>query len=136
MARFQLGAAVAFALLAFPSAAIAADDANAASIPDASANAITVTAPAAFSGITDVWTANENATLSDTLAGWAERDGWKLIWEPETDFRLAAGGQFEGEFQDAAQHLIEAFGRARPRLRATFYGGNKVLRVFVERAEP
>ena len=136
MDRFKRGGAVAIALLAIPTAAFAADEAVPVSSTDAVSDPITVTAPPAFAGITDVWTANENATLSDTLAGWAERDGWKLIWEPETDFRLAAGGQFEGDFQDAAQHLIEAFGRARPRLRATFYGGNKVLRVFVERAEP
>lgn len=99
----------------------------------------TASAPAPASdalGIVDVWTANEGATLSDTLSGWSSRAGWKLIWESDSDFRLAAGGQFEGDFQDAAQGLIEAFGRTRPRLRATFYAGNSVLRVWAERAEP
>ncbi len=98
---------------------------------------IPATGPATVStGIVDIWTANEGSTLSDTLATWAQRAKWKLIWETDSDFRLAANGDFEGSFEDAAQKLIEAFGRTRPRLRATFYGGNAVLRVWAERAEP
>lgn len=87
-------------------------------------------------GIVDIWTANEGASLSDTLATWAQRAKWKVIWETDSDFRLAASGDFEGSFEDAAQKLIQAFGRTRPRLRATFYRGNAVVRVWAERAEP
>lgn len=119
------------ALIAIPLPAAAASTVETVSTaPAATADA------AAMPAIVDIWTANEGATLSDTLASWAERSGWKVIWETDSDFRLAAAGQFEGQFQDAAQRLIEAFGRTRPRLRATFYGGNSVLRVWAERAEP
>lgn len=90
----------------------------------------------AASGIVEIWSATEGATLSDTLQSWAQRAKWKVIWESDSDFRLAANGEFEGSFEDAAQHLITAFGRTRPRLRATFYGGNSVLRIWAERAEP
>lgn len=107
--------------------------ADAQSIP---ANPVVSSASPAGTGIVDIWTANEGATLSDTLATWAQRAKWKVIWETDSDFRLAASGDFEGNFEDAAQKLIQAFGRTRPRLRATFYRGNSVLRVWAERAEP
>lgn len=123
MRQTALGTVAMLALLAFPTPAFAEN------VPDP-------IGAQAGPAIVDIWTAAEGATLSDTLASWAERSGWKLIWESDSDFRLAAGGQFEGAFQDASQHLIEAFGRTRPRLRATFYGGNLVLRVWAERAEP
>lgn len=107
--------------------------ADAQSIP---ANPVISSASPASAGIVDIWTANEGASLSDTLATWAQRAKWKVIWETDSDFRLAASGDFEGSFEDAAQKLIQAFGRTRPRLRATFYRGNSVLRVWAERAEP
>lgn len=107
--------------------------ADAQSIP---ANPVISSASPANAGIVDIWTANEGASLSDTLATWAQRAKWKVIWETDSDFRLAASGDFEGSFEDAAQKLIQAFGRTRPRLRATFYRGNAVLRVWAERAEP
>lgn len=87
-------------------------------------------------GIQEQWTASDGAALSATLTGWAQRAGWTVVWETDDDFRLAAGAILQGDFQTAAGGLIEAFGHARPRLRATFYGGNRVLRVWTERNEP
>lgn len=129
----------ALAMLAFltiPAAHAATEAVTADNALSAAATADHALSAAQASGVVDVWMAQEGATLSDTLASWSERAGWKLIWESESDFRLAAGGSFEGEFPSAAQKLIEAFGRTRPRLRATFYRGNSVLRVWAERAEP
>lgn len=138
MRQIISGASAVFFLLAVPSAALADDAAVPVPMPVSAipASATPSASAPAFPGIVDIWTANEGAALSDTLASWSERAGWKLIWESDSDFRLAAGGQFEGDFQDASQRLIEAFGRTRPRLRASFYGGNTVLRVWAERAEP
>lgn len=94
-------------------------------------------APAAASmAIQEQWTATDGASLSATLTGWAQRAGWTVVWETDDDFRLAAGATLAGDFQTAAGGLIEAFNHARPRLRAIFYGGNRVLRVWTERSEP
>ena len=86
--------------------------------------------------IQEQWTATENASLSTTLTAWAQRAGWTVVWETDDDFRLAAGATLEGDFPTAAGRLIEAFSQARPRLRAIFYAGNKVVRVWTERSEP
>ena len=86
--------------------------------------------------IVQSWHIPPGASLSQVLGGWAERAGWTLVWETNTDFRLAAGGTVEGDFQTAATQLIEAFGQGRPRLRAALYDGNRVLRVWTERGEP
>ncbi len=88
------------------------------------------------SAIQEEWTATDGASLSTTLTGWAQRAGWTVVWETDDDFRLSAGGALEGDFPTAAGGLIEAFSHARPRLRAIFYAGNKVLRVWTERNEP
>ena len=94
-------------------------------------------APAAvLRPIQEQWTAAAGASLSATLTGWAQRAGWTVVWETDDDFRLAAGATLEGDFPTAADGLIEAFSHARPRLRAIFYAGNKVLRVWTERNEP
>jgi hypothetical protein len=106
---------------------------------EAAAEAPTETLTAALSDyntLEEVWSVSEGQNLSDALAGWAQRAGWKLIWEADTDFRLGASGEFSGSFDRAASTLITAFGRSKPRLRANFYEGNKVLRVWIERAEP
>jgi hypothetical protein len=86
--------------------------------------------------IQEQWSATDGAALSATLTGWAQRAGWTVVWETDDDFRLAAGATLDGDFPTAAGGLIEAFSHARPRLRAIFYGGNKVLRVWTERNEP
>lgn len=86
--------------------------------------------------IQEQWTATDGASLSTTLTGWAQRAGWTVVWETDDDFRLAAGATLDGDFPTAAGGLIEAFSPARPRLRAIFYAGNRVLRVWTERNEP
>ena len=93
-------------------------------------------APSDNNTFEEVWSVSEGQNLSDALGGWAQRAGWKLIWEADTDFRLGASGEFSGSFDRAASTLITAYGRSKPRLRANFYEGNKVLRVWIERAEP
>jgi len=91
---------------------------------------------AALKAVQEQWTATDGAPLSTTLTGWAQRAGWTVVWETDDDFRLAAGATLEGDFPTAAGGLIEAFSHARPRLRAIFYAGNRVLRVWTERNEP
>jgi type IV pili sensor histidine kinase/response regulator len=91
---------------------------------------------AVSSAVQEQWTATDGASLSTTLTGWAQRSGWTVVWETDDDFRLAAGATLEGDFPTAAGGLVEAFSHARPRLRAVFYAGNRVLRVWTERNEP
>lgn len=86
--------------------------------------------------IEEEWEAKTDTSLSSTLSGWAQRAGWTLVWESDTDFRLSASAAIAGDFPAAAGQLLSAFSRTTPHLKAVFYRGNRVLRVWTERAEP
>ena len=118
-------------------ALLAAAALSAAPQPSAAPRAVPASLPGVVqTSIQEQWTATDGASLSTTLTSWAQRVGWTVVWETDDDFRLAAGATLEGDFPTAAGGLIEAFSHARPRLRAIFYAGNSVLRVWTERNEP
>lgn len=73
------------------------------------------------------WLAEEGATLRGLLSEWCERSGWRLVWNSNRNYTLAAGAMFRGRFADVASALIRTFARARPAPLATFYKGNRVL---------
>ncbi len=73
------------------------------------------------------WLAEEGATLRGLLSEWCERSGWRLVWNSNRNYTLAAGAMFRGRFADVASALIRNFARAQPAPLATFYKGNRVL---------
>lgn len=73
------------------------------------------------------WLAEEGSTLKGLLSDWSERAGWRLIWNTNRNYTLAAGAMFRGRFADVSSALIRTFARARPAPVATFYKGNRVL---------
>ena len=73
------------------------------------------------------WLAEEGNTLKGLLTEWSERSGWRLIWNTNRNYKLAAGAMFRGRFADVSSALIRSFARARPAPIATFYKGNRVL---------
>ena len=73
------------------------------------------------------WLAEEGSTLKGLLSDWSERSGWRLIWNTNRNYTLAAGAMFRGRFADVSSALIRTFARARPAPVATFYKGNRVL---------
>ena len=73
------------------------------------------------------WLAEEGNTLKGLLSEWSERAGWRLVWNSNRNYTLAAGAMFRGRFADVASALIRNFARARPAPLATFYKGNRVL---------
>lgn len=73
------------------------------------------------------WLAEEGSTLKGLLTDWSERAGWRLIWNTNRNYTLAAGAMFRGRFADVSSALIRTFARARPAPIATFYKGNRVL---------
>lgn len=73
------------------------------------------------------WLAEEGSTLKGLLTDWSDRAGWRLIWNSNRNYTLAAGAMFRGRFADVSSALIRTFARARPAPVATFYKGNRVL---------
>lgn len=73
------------------------------------------------------WLAEEGNTLKGLLTEWCERAGWRLVWNSNRNYTLAAGAMFRGRFADVASALVRNFARAKPAPLATFYKGNRVL---------
>ncbi len=73
------------------------------------------------------WLAEEGSTLKGLLSDWCERSGWRLVWNSNRNYTLAAGAMFRGRFADVSSALIRNFARAKPAPMATFYKGNRVL---------
>ena len=87
----------------------------------------TVSQQAAGEDPVEDWLAEEGSTLKGLLTDWSERAGWRLIWNSNRNYTLAAGAMFRGRFADVSSALIRTFARARPAPVATFYKGNRVL---------
>ncbi|MCQ9186369.1 toxin co-regulated pilus biosynthesis Q family protein, partial [Streptomyces sp. IBSBF 2953] len=96
-------------------------DAKAASTPKL------VTAPSAVSAApkpvaTDIaapkplaqtWTASTGSTLRQTVEGWAEKAGWKLMWQvDDLDYSIDAPLRFEGSFQEAIGSIFPLYDSA------------------------
>lgn len=87
------------------------------------------------------WHVSAGDMLWQTLERWAADAGWTVQWDnPERDYPLRADATFEGPFitqtydgaiSGAAPELLRLFANAKPPVRAKFYFGNRVLRVWV-----
>lgn len=64
--------------------------------------------------------------LHPTLAEWASKSGWTVVWESEYDYRIEAGANFSGDFQEAVTAIVTAMSEARPAITVDFYKGNNV----------
>ena len=83
----------------------------------------------------DDWMAPEGASLRSLLQDWADKSGWRVIWNTDREYILEAGAMFRGRYSDVSAALIRAFARATPAPMGVFYKGNKVLVVHTQEAE-
>ena len=75
----------------------------------------------------EIWEVFAGSTLEDILMDWADRSGWKVIWNSEYSYPIVADAQFRGDFLEVASKLIRSMEKARPPVRGEFYKGNNVL---------
>lgn len=66
--------------------------------------------------------------ISTQLQQLAKEDGWQLIWEA-TDFNVEQKVTVSSDFVKAITTVIESANLSGSRLKATFYKGNKTVRV-------
>ncbi len=74
-----------------------------------------------------LWQVEPRVTLRALLEEWAAKAGWSVAWQSEYDFRIEAKASFAGTFQEASSQLIRSFGQSTPRIKATYWSGNKVV---------
>ncbi|OPZ88370.1 MAG: Toxin co-regulated pilus biosynthesis protein Q [Firmicutes bacterium ADurb.Bin419] len=83
----------------------------------------------------DDWMAPEGASLRSLLQDWADKSGWRVVWNTDREYILEAGAMFRGRYSDVSAALLRAFARATPAPMGVFYKGNKVLVVHTQEAE-
>ncbi len=81
------------------------------------------------------WTFRAGEMLQPVLTRWAESEGWHLSWEMEVgvDYEFPFNQTLEGELERVVDLLIFGINRNGRQVAATFYEGNRVLRVYPRR---
>lgn len=76
-----------------------------------------------------VWAVMSGATLKTTLEGWSRNDGWELVWDASTDYRIKSSTAFYGSFEQVSERLVASVYRVYPEVSVTLYKGNRVVHV-------
>ncbi len=71
--------------------------------------------------------AQSGENLSTVLQDWAAREGWRVEWKSEYQYKLTASAKYQGGFMEASTELLRSMSEARPQPTAEFFKGNKVL---------
>jgi outer membrane biosynthesis protein TonB len=75
------------------------------------------------------WTLTAGETVGRGLQTWAEKAGWKVVWNMSKDWAVPASSTFHGDFQAAASEVISTLAANGALVRAQFFSGNKTLLV-------
>jgi len=73
------------------------------------------------------WTLKPGDTIGRSLQTWADKAGWKVIWNMPKDWSVPATTVFHGDFQSAAEQVIQALAANGALVKAQFYTGNNTL---------
>lgn len=66
--------------------------------------------------------------VDEQLTAYGRRDGWTLVWQAP-DYVLDQPMTLQGDFEASVVSFLRGANEAGIRLRATFYRGNKTVRV-------
>lgn len=73
------------------------------------------------------WEAKTGGTLRESVAEWAKRAGWQLVWSAPIDYPIAAQLTFEGAFLDAVTSVFRSYEKAERPLLVDVHEGQKVI---------
>jgi hypothetical protein len=77
----------------------------------------------------------EEGSLKEQLSEWAEKAGYKVIWNAQHDFRISASANFHGTFTEAVKNTIKALYQNGARIEADIYKANKVIYISSDKGE-
>lgn len=66
--------------------------------------------------------------ISKTLARWATRAGWQVVWDSPRDFPVTAAATVHGSFEDAVAQVVESLASTDAPIQARLYR-NQVVRI-------
>jgi hypothetical protein len=75
------------------------------------------------------WTLRPGDTLRDALERWADKAGYKLIWNTQRDYPIEAGVTFPvgTSFLEASRQVMRAAWRSNPGIKATVYANHVIV---------
>lgn len=73
--------------------------------------------------------------LRTTFERWAQQAGWQLVWDLKVDYPINASASLESTFEQAVQAVTKSLQQSQVAPKATFYRGNRVLRISVRGTE-
>ena len=71
----------------------------------------------------------EDKTLSNTLARWAQQDGWQLVWDAERDFPIESQVSLQGSFVEVIRLVMDSLADTDYPLQAILNPDTRVLRI-------
>ena len=74
-----------------------------------------------------LWAVKEGADLEGTLRGWAQRDGFTVLWRSEFAYEINSDATFSGNLVDAIKALSYAMRDVRPAPTVDIYMGNHTV---------
>ena len=80
-------------------------------------------------GVSSVWVIRRGERLSEAVANWAKKAGWRGVYWEATDLESEMDQSFTGEFEDVIFKLVDTLASQGVQIGARIYGGNKVVRI-------
>ena len=78
----------------------------------------------------EVWVASKSmGSVKSVISDWANKAGWQLSWEIQSDYPIIADANFSGSFTDAVTSIAKSMENNQLPIRVIFYDQNKVLRI-------
>lgn len=77
--------------------------------------------------VEQTWSLTGGHTVLQDLKTWADKAGWKVIWNLAKDWTVPANTSYSGDFPKAAGDVIQTLAANGALIRAQFYEGNKTL---------
>lgn len=77
--------------------------------------------------IEQTWSLTGGHTVLQDLKAWADKAGWKVIWNMSKDWTVPANTSYTGDFSTAAGQVIQTLAANGALIRVQFYEGNKTM---------
>ena len=71
----------------------------------------------------------EERMLSDNIVEWATANGWRVVWDAQSDFRITNTFETKGTLLNVVDQVISLYKKSKQPMMVKFYTGNKVIQV-------
>lgn len=76
-----------------------------------------------------VYIVQEERMLSANISDWADANGWRVVWDAESDFRITNEFEKQGTLLEVVDEVISLYKKSKKPLMVKFFTKNKVIYV-------